>query len=164
MRHARHGWSAEELRRERADRRAADLAQHRVEAERLASAGVLPAEVVGGSHLRGLVALARGRLAEERLVRVLNHPARRPWWLIHAKRGGQELDEAGVDVVLHTRDVGVLHLQVKSHPDAAAQFLRDRPELAGIVGVVVAPVELDDDQAWAAAMGQAILLREAAGA
>jgi len=151
-----------ELEAEARQRRKAAVAEIDAEARRLAEAGVRVKASPGNSLLRGRIALYRGQLAEERVVRLLNEEATRPAWLVAARRASREEDERGIDVVVFTADAGQLHLQVKSCADAAENFRRRRKHLLGTVAVIVAPPEATDAAVRTAAMDQLVLLHAAA--
>jgi hypothetical protein len=130
------------------------------EALRLAEAGVVIPPETSNTLLRGKVGHYRGRFAEDRIVRILNEWPDRPPWLLEARRAPKDLDQLGVDVLVVTEDLGTLALQVKSCHEAAYKYQKRHVGIAGLVGVVVAPVELSDAHAWAAAMAQLHRLRE----
>ena len=111
--------------------------------------------------LRGKIGHYRGQLAEERVVRILNQSAERPSWLIEARRAPEDVDQLGIDVLVFTADLGTLPLQVKSCQEAAEGYRRQHADIASIVGVVVAPVEMPDADAWVVAMAELHRLREA---
>jgi hypothetical protein len=150
----------------RAQLRAQKLAQETLaqsadaEARRLVEAGVVAPPRGSSSLLRGKIGQYRGRMAEQRLVRLLNESPDRPAWLIEAQRAPEDVDQLGVDVLVYTADLGTLPLQVKSSRGAAEEYPRSHPEIATIVGIVVAPIEMPDADAWAAVMAELGRLRE----
>jgi hypothetical protein len=132
------------------------------EARRLAGTGVRVVPRPGNSQLRGMIGQHRGRMAEERVVRLLNESPDRPSWLLDARQATPEVDQLGVDVVVVTRDLGPLPLQVKSSAGGAEGFRRRRPNVSTVVGVVVAPIEMADANVWTAVMVELTRLRDAA--
>ena len=128
----------------------------------LAGAGLQVRALPGNALLRGRIAHLRGQMAEERVVRLLNESPDRPTWLLAARRAPPEIDELGVDVVVGTRDLGPLPLQVKSSAARAEAFRRTHRDALSIVGIVIAPIEMADADAWAAVMTELARLRDAA--
>ena len=133
------------------------------DARRLLEAGVgIPMIPRENERLRAAMRNHRGHLAEERIVRLLNEPAERPAWLVEAMLGTPDVDMLGVDVVVVTRDLGPLALQVKSSTLGAEHFRSKHPDILEVVGVVIAPIEMADADARVAVMTELDRLRELA--
>lgn len=103
----------------------------------------------------GTLGLARGRLAEERLLAVLM-AGPRPRWVTNVLRATPEEDERGVDLLV-CAGRRRYPIQVKCSVREALLFV---PAHAEGIGVVVAPPELDDATALGRVLGVLILLRE----
>jgi hypothetical protein len=163
---AERAWESHVLaqRQERNQARAALLQSLDEEARRLAGAGVVLPPLHANTLLRGMVGHYRGRLAEERIVRILNEWPDRPCWLLEARRAPEDLDQLGVDVLVSTADLGTLALQVKSCRESAQKYRRGHAEVAELVGVVVVPMETPDADAWAVVMTELERLRAMARA
>lgn len=117
-------------------------APSRLELSRLRSAG-------------GAFARARGLAAEERLLAVLL-AGPLPSWVTEVLRATPEEDASGIDLVVCRGDRRY-PLQVKCSFAEALLFV---PAHSGGIGVVVAPLEVDDATALGRALGVLILMRE----
>ena len=153
---AQRAW-LDELREQRATARR----KGEEEAQRLVEVGAKAPSGPEHAWLRGLVSGLRGQLAEERLVRVLNEMPGRPPWLVEARRAPEDMDALGVDLIVVT-DRGEVPLQVKSCQAGVETWRRGYRELVDLVGVVVAPIEMPDAEAFAAGMAELERMREVA--
>lgn len=108
--------------------------------------------------------LVRGEVAEDRVFDLLT-PERMPWWFIAARWSTEEEDRVGIDVVIYTRDVGRVLLQVKAGRTGASKFLRNGERRRGRrprIHVLVAPPAEDIGIVFAALLGTLIRAREEA--
>ena len=81
------------------------------------SAEQLPSQTLGQVELR------KGRLAEERVLAAVN--ANAPTclsWFRSARLATAAEDRRGIDIVIETKDIGLLYLQVKSSRAAARKY------------------------------------------
>lgn len=101
------------------------------------------------------VSRLRGRAAEERILRLLL-AGPRPKWVTDVVPATPEEDARGVDLFV-CAGRRRYPLQVKSGLWKALQFVAEHPPN---IGVVLAPMELDDATALGRALGVLILLRE----
>lgn len=123
----------------------------------LAEQGVHPSTVDG--YLHGVIGDARGRLLEERIVRLINERDR-PWWIIDARLGDREDDRKGIDAYV-TLDVDTVPLQIKAsrQRNQKARRSKRRAWAAGACVIVASP-EADDATLWGRILGKLILVRE----
>ena len=96
-------------------------------------------------------ALARGRLAEERVLKACRSDSR-PKWILTARFSCHAEDHAGIDIVLET-DIGRLFLQVKSSRFGRERF-QEVKRKDRIAVVVVKPG--DNDEAVLAKVSSAL--------
>jgi hypothetical protein len=101
-----------------------------------------------------------GRACEDLVLRVLR--AVDLSWLTRARRARRREDMDGVDVVVYTRDVGRLYLQVKRSERNAEEWRRRYAGDPRPVALVVAREDEDPAVVLGRVLGALILLRERA--
>lgn len=120
--------------------------------------------IVTPSARRMRAAVCLGDVNEARVLKA----ARRidAWWFISARRTrhGSPQDRLGWDVVIETRDVGRIILQVKSTERAAREFSAygRRLRLVAPIYVVVADRDATPEVLFGRVLGTCIRAREAA--
>ncbi len=67
----------------------------------------------------------RGILNEQRFLDALKGPLENaPQWLVHVRESTREEDSRGIDAVVSTRDVGEIHIQIKSSDMGKEKFVK----------------------------------------
>ena len=85
----------------------------------------------------------RGWRAEQKAVDALSEPfPDRPSWFRSIRLGTEEEDHEGIDVVIETKDLGKLLIQVKSSQAGVKKFV-ERGRRSHLIGIVV--IGLDDE-------------------
>ncbi len=86
----------------------------------------------------------KGNVAEMRVHTMLNEPNNiLPKWIVGASRVTKQQDGEHIDIIVHTKDIGDLYVQVKSNERAKKGYMNKYGHL-GIEVVVVRPVDTDD--------------------
>lgn len=96
---------------------------------------------------RGISRRAVGALREERVVLAFSLPGPLPGWFQSVRPGTPEEDRQGVDVVVTTRDLGPIGVQVKGCKVGVERFRRMHPGEA-IAVVIVRETDSDRDVRW----------------
>jgi hypothetical protein len=74
----------------------------------------------------------RGKFNEENVLRILQFGPRPPW-ITSVRKGTTEEDLQGTDIVVTTKDIGNISLQVKSSGMQAKQFKETHPDTFAVV-------------------------------
>ncbi len=81
---------------------------------------------------------SKGRRNELRVIETLRRPPLAlPEWLSRVERASPEEDCAGIDVIITTRDLGKLLLQIKSSERGRRRFLEEHAHRAAEIWVIV---------------------------
>jgi hypothetical protein len=116
-----------------------------------------------GSRAASRAGNTRGSVAEQRAFTACRRLASL-WWFLDAKKGTPAQDKIGWDVIVHTRDVGRIILQVKSSQRNADEFIARGKTFRLIAPIHVIVIERGDCDAtvFGKVLGACIVAREQA--
>jgi hypothetical protein len=101
--------------------------------------------------------LYKGAEAEKRsLQAIFSHLHELPW-IIYPRRATESEDQGGVDIVVYTRDIGKIFVQIKSSYKNAEKFYRKHPDK--LVAMIIIKEEYSNEKVWQAVKAELIEFR-----
>jgi hypothetical protein len=103
------------------------------------------------------LALYKGETAEKRSLLAITSNCHELPWIDRARTATRSEDLRGTDIVIYTKDIGKLYVQIKSSMRGADKYRQKYP--GRIIAIIIIREEYSDDVVWGEVRKAIVALR-----